>query len=270
MRLEGCFRIPLHVSGIWRPQIGRAPISTGSLGAGLLLTPGALCCPSNVLYPRLPHYRFFKKTVNCRLPVKVGVGYATSAIFSLASSLLESRGFTETVAKAHIVEILMRTGLGDVMAIAYGKGLALRTKSGGPGWGRVENLNVPSRVSILSATIESAWKDTPSMLSSIKNYDFFNKLWRNIMERRSLEAFLESSYTFSTKLNMYPKDLTHINRMEGVVGSYAKKSVLVIVIENDRLHDMYCYLKNTYYKRLIDLKIFEIDRSGLRYTNNSD
>ena len=262
MKRRVCFEIPFHVSGLWKPYFTRSAISTGSVGAGLLLEPGALCCaPSNIEVPVLPHRRFFTSNVECRIPVPIGAGFATSAVYSMAHSLFEYSSFLEAVARAHIVEVTMRTGLGDVMAIAFGKGLVMRTKPGGPGWGHVSHTTKSlDSYSVIALLIKGAWRDTPSMLSSLKRYDCFDAVWDEFVSEPSLETFLIASNKFSKCLGMYPKWLSKIEKVNGVLGSYAKKSVGIVVVENEKVRDVRKYLEKLGMKHFE----FKISSSGAR------
>ncbi|ALU11690.1 pantothenate kinase [Ignicoccus islandicus DSM 13165] len=266
MKARTCFEIPINVSGIWKPVYTPSPISTGSLGAGIILRPGVICCPSIKPFPVLPHHRFFKRKVLCKFKIPLGKGFSTSAVYSLAHALLNFSQFTSAVSKAHEVEVIMRTGLGDVMAISYGYGLAIRIKAGGPGWGRVLSIRERARPVIIGVLPKSSWKDTPSMLSSISDYSFFEKLWEELLEERDLSTFLGVSRKFSEHLGAYPRELGFVNEIEGVIGSYAKKSIFVIVLENWSVYEDVKSKVENFFEKLYS---FEITSSGLIPLNHN-
>ncbi|NPA84767.1 MAG: GHMP kinase [Crenarchaeota archaeon] len=223
--------VPLHVTAFWKPVWRRYAISTGSLGAGVLLEPGALCRPSRRPWPPIkPALRV--GAVECRLPAPVGKGYATSAAVTLAASLGASKSFLEAVAKAHVSEVLHKTGLGDVMAIAFGRGIAVRERPGGPGWGYVVSLEPPPGVSVVAFEVGGPFADTPSMLSSLKTSDAFERAWRAFSRRYDFWAFLEAAEQFSEEVGFAKRLDKSLLRRSEVLGGYVKKSVAVLFVES--------------------------------------
>ncbi len=260
MKARTCLEIPINLSGFWKPVYTKSPISTGSLGAGLVLRPGVVCCESERPLPVLPHHTYFERKASCLFRFPLGKGFSSSAVYSLAHSFLNSNNFSEAVSRAHVVEVLMRTGLGDVMAISQGHGIAIRVKPGGPGWGKVISIRERPRPVLVSVLPKSRWIDTPSMLSSVSNYRKFDDLWSSFLEDPSLEAFLEAAKDFSKFLGTFPKELDGVNEVEGVIGSYAKKSVFVVVLED---WSVYGEAEETLKKVLGNVYVFEISQSKI-------
>ena len=205
-----------------------------------MLEPGAICCTSDIPWPKVPHIRILGGGVACKIPVEIGKGFATSAISSLASALVTSESFLQAVTKAHVIEVLHKTGLGDVMAISFGRGLVIRLRAGGPGWGKIISLNDPDlrKVSVLAITFRGSWNDTPSMLSSFKDYSVFETLWRRLLRKPDLRFFLRVANIFSKYMGMYPEEMNFVNDLPGVLGTYAKKSVFLAVVKNSKLDDV--------------------------------
>ncbi|KAF5089090.1 hypothetical protein DSECCO2_33240 [anaerobic digester metagenome] len=83
--------------------------------------------------------------INHELQVPVGAGFGTSAGCALGASLGISKRlglpltFNNAAAIAHLAEIKMQSGLGDVIAEVCG-GITLRVKEGAPGVGAVDKL----------------------------------------------------------------------------------------------------------------------------------
>ncbi|UXD22460.1 hypothetical protein IPA_05000 [Ignicoccus pacificus DSM 13166] len=196
------------------------------------------------------------------MPVGIGKGFATSAAISLASALSKYSNYHSAIAKAHNAEVVLKTGLGDVMAIAYGKGIALRVKGGGPGWGKVYSIiesDKFKKVSVIALEFKGSWKDTPSMLSSIKSYFPFPPLWRRLLTNPSLETFLNVANAFSKTLGMYPEEFSFIESLKGVLGTYAKKSVYLTVVKNIHIRAVLDKLR----KEGLDPQIFTISENGI-------
>ncbi len=229
--------VPLHVTAFWKPVWRRSPISTGSLGAGVVLRPGALCYPSELPWPPVPSALGLGR-VRCRLPVSVGKGFATSAAVSLAASFFSSKSFLEAVAKAHVSEVLYRTGLGDVMSISFGSGIAVRTEAGGPGWGKVESIAFPKGVSVLGVELEGRFKDTPTMLSKLRTDEAFEGAWKILERGWDFLSFLEAAETFSRELKFMNRELKDKVSVRGVLGAYVKKSAMLVFVEGVFLNDV--------------------------------
>jgi len=150
---------PGHLSGYFRPVQGVSPNTTGSTGAGIVISEGvtALVEPADCTRVEItradregpvierktgsPPVEYLLQslgvtahvTTRCHLPISAGFGLSASAltasamaanqVFSLGLSLAECSHF------AHIAEILHKTGLGDVAA-SQGGGIDCRK---GPG-----------------------------------------------------------------------------------------------------------------------------------------
>ena len=147
------------------------------------------------------------------------------------------------------------------MAISNGFGLAVRTEAGGPGWGKVISIKEKSRPVLVGVLPKSKWLDTPSMLTSASSYDVFEVLWERFIENMNLEVFLEASMQFSRRFGVYPKELEFVNNLEGVIGSYAKKSVFVVVLEDWGVHDD---IKHVMVEFLDKVYSFEMTTSSLK------
>ena len=150
---------PGHISGYFRKEDGSCPATTGSIGAGIVISEGvtatvkAATRPSVIVRsqssdgtvqeisresPPLTHaldqlgVTIAVETV-CRLPIGAGFGLSAAALLSMltaADRLMElGLGADEIAERAHETEVLFRTGLGDVAA-CQGGGRVLRT---GPG-----------------------------------------------------------------------------------------------------------------------------------------
>ena len=252
--------IPLHVTGLWLPVRHSSPLLTGSMGAGLLLEPpatatvyecdggeagfrgraGGTPLPKNLdvverVYGVLGGARAL---VEFDSPVPLGAGYAVSAAAALAAALAEAcivEGLTveEACRAAHRAEVEAGTGLGDVVAMLYGRGLEVRYSPGGPGIARVESVPVTGSYVVYSlATGEMATSTMHSTLGD-RLYTIAAPLLSRIMARPSLHGFLEAARRFSLEAGFAPPDTAGIlDSMVSrglLVGWYAKKKVVLAV-----------------------------------------
>ncbi len=215
----------LHVSAFWKPVYTNSPISTGSLGVGIVLSPGPICREGRT-WPIVEPALKLGGGLECRLPVPVGKGFATSASITLCTALRKYQ-FWEGVARAHVAEVISKTGLGDVMAIALGRGLVVRIKPGGPGWGKVISLKIPN-VGLVATSINGSFKDTPSMLMKLDVEKEFKIAWRIFMEGKNFTSFLKAARRFSVDVGFMSEDTEKLLEIEGVLGGYVKKSAFII------------------------------------------
>ncbi|MCE4615331.1 MAG: hypothetical protein F7B60_07385 [Desulfurococcales archaeon] len=174
-----------------------------------------------------------------------GYGYAVSAAtflgyFLISGFLSGSKSYLDSLEDAHIAEILEKTGLGDVLAISYGKGIAFRVKEGSPSKGKVEGFYMPNSISVLSVYKERMHTNKLLSMYSYKTRKLALKLLTRFSEQPGFEKFLEVSeeFTFKARMHSFSSDeLCSMKSIPGVVGSYAKKSVAVVFVEKDRLLD---------------------------------
>jgi pantoate kinase len=118
--------IPHHVTGFWLPHYTENPLSTGSLGAGLLLDYAIVRFTGSGVY-----YNGVSVEdglgIKIHSPYPLGFGYAGSAVLNIAKHVrlhgLSLKAFQE----AHVAEVTAGTGLGDVLAIYTGGCLVVRT-----------------------------------------------------------------------------------------------------------------------------------------------
>ena len=150
---------PGHISGYFKKVAGNTPLTTGSIGAGIVITEGVTATvipadnPSVIIRHRAvngtsttiaresPLITSVMErlgvtasiTTECRLPIGAGFGLSAAALLASATALnsLFSLGLTpwDIASHSHEIEVEHRTGLGDVAA-AQGGGRVIRH---GPG-----------------------------------------------------------------------------------------------------------------------------------------
>jgi pantoate kinase len=150
---------PGHISGYFRRVDGQDPATTGSIGAGIVISEGVTSTVTRTSRPSIIVWiRSADGTVReisrksppltyaldqlditvavetaCRLPIGAGFGLSAAALLSTltaANRLLDLGLGADALAEiAHETEVIFRTGLGDVAA-CQGGGRVVRT---GPG-----------------------------------------------------------------------------------------------------------------------------------------
>jgi pantoate kinase len=173
---------PCHVTGVFEiVDHEKDPLHVGSRGAGVSLSRGiettvkvdekrgnsvqvrtnGLISSSaqvsnrvlDIFASRFQEVRNSHVDVEHHVEVPIGAGFGTSGAgaLSLALALNEAfgLGLSETKAAqiAHMAEVDCRTGLGTVIAEAYG-GLEIRTEAGAPGIGEIECVPVSKDVAV--------------------------------------------------------------------------------------------------------------------------
>jgi len=139
--------VPIHVSGIWVPVRGGDPLTSGSIGAGLIIGEarvelgGVSAMVNGEDVGDLGEPRCGGFSISS--PAPLGYGFAVSAIVALAAELTCGGPLTAAARAAHVREVLRGTGLGDVLAIYTGGCLVHRYVPGAPGIGAAEPMPCP-------------------------------------------------------------------------------------------------------------------------------
>jgi len=247
-----CAASPHHITGVFAPHHAPDPAETGSIGAGLAVEPRLRAClgPHAGGAPGVAERVAallgapgMAERLDLRTPLPPGRGYAVSAATAVAAALVLGaplrRGYREALDVAHEAEVIESSGLGDVLAISCGVGVVVRTSPGAPSLGRVECFQVPGTVAVLA--VEGPPLHTRSMLERLPSeaWDLARRLVERVAEERSVEAFAEAAYEFSRATGMlkWVLDGREPPRVPGAIGFYAKKSVLVYLVESDRVGD---------------------------------
>ncbi len=283
-------KVPLHVSGIWYPVMKCSLINSGSLGAGINLDIWLSAkLTSSQKSPLLvngqeyftEHYSYVLRRIGAKpaniwieSPVRPGAGFAVSAASSIAISLILQlvSGIRKTVEKmlwpAHEAEIVMSTGLGDVLAEYFG-GAEIRVKPGAPGIGIVEHIPFDDTLRVVVADIEVSL-GTPRMLAEISDaeYGFARELYSRLVKEPGIEELFTYSNMFTRKIfdySLVDKLLLPIKNL--VLGYYLKKSALVILVDKQEAREVNEYLSSKGLKSIIT----RISMEGIKivYTRES-
>ncbi len=224
---------PGHISGFFEPVFHLNDlIRTGSRGAGVSISLGAL---SEVIVEEshttnIKIYINDKKSsaqvtnlalkyiignnpltvvVRTHLDLPIGQGFGMSAAGALSSCLAVCKCLglsSENALKAaHMAEVQLRTGLGDVVSSFFG-GLEIRKSPGLPPWGFIEHI--PGNFDIVLCVIGKKI-DTKKILSNdfiVKKISEYGRLCtKKLLENPSIENFFYQSQIFTKKTDLADK-----------------------------------------------------------------
>lgn len=227
--------VPSHITGFFNIHDDTTPLQTGSKGAGILLNRGITtqiklnpngketeiiindeCKSENETVIRKTielmknEFNFNENfIINQKIDVPVGCGFGTSAASALGVSLALTKLIKLPISPlkagqyAHIVEVSLGTGLGDVIA-EMEKGLVLRIKPGAPGYGECEVINTNNDLYIVTKTLSGLkTKDiitNPKEKEKITNVGL--KMEEKFIKLPSINTFLNYSYQFAEQTEL--------------------------------------------------------------------
>ena len=223
---------PGHISGFFEPVYGQDMSHTGSRGAGINISLGAV----SEVYAEGSKTQEFEIYVNNRksnspviklalkyllgdnpiravvktilnLPVRQGFGMSAASALSATYALAKIIGVSKDQAMkaSHFAEIQLKTGLGDVLASCFG-GVEIRKRAGLPPWGVIEHI--PGKYDI-AICIVGKKLDTKKILSDSskanKIVDYGKYCTKKLLEKPSIENFFLLSQTFAKKTDLADK-----------------------------------------------------------------
>ncbi|MCS7143136.1 MAG: pantoate kinase [Aigarchaeota archaeon] len=271
-------RIPLHVSGFFSPVLSLDPIRSGSIGAGIVISPGVECVfstevgegaevlmngrPTQIEPVRYLLNKMGNWPVSMRFytSAPLGVGYAVSASTAIASALgfaeLLNKSETEAFKLAHEAEVVSTTGLGDVQAIATGGELVVRVKPGPPGIGEAYTLPVDRSLSFVGVGLGRMY--TSEMFSVYGERIVKYGAIANEMFTRdpTLENFILTSEWFARNVGFMNDEISDaIKPVRGsIVGASVKKKLLFVLVEKEDVFYVVSHLR----KIFGNAEVFEI------------
>ena len=221
---------PGHISGFFEPVFHLEDlIRTGSRGAGVSISLGAL---SEVIIEesQVSSIEIFingKKStahvtslalkyimgnnplnvvVRTHLDLPIGQGFGMSAAGALSTCLAICKclGLSkeDALKAAHMAEVQLRTGLGDVISSFFG-GLEIRKSPGLPPWGLIEHI--PGKFDIVLCVIGKKI-DTKKVLNNPilvnKISDYGRLCTKKLLENPSIENFFYQSKIFTKKTGL--------------------------------------------------------------------
>ena len=250
-----CVEAPHHITALFRPVLGPTARITGSVGAGIAVTPPARLCigkhrieDGTIGYEPPPHlfeaaYRMNVRLEGVRhvLPLPPGRGYAVSAVSAIlgamAAAALKGVSINRAFKVAHEVDVERGTGLGDVAAISCGIGVVFRLTPGPPGDSIVECA--PIDPTLLVIVGEGGSMPTRELLVKYGPGEWLeaSRSMERIARDPSPHRFFEEAirFTVARKLDvkMLGIRLSSLLPKEGVATFYVKKRLAVVVVEED-------------------------------------
>jgi pantoate kinase len=165
----------------------------------------------------------FKETENFEIIVKhhvevpIGAGFGTSGAGALSLALALNNVFglgmskIEAAQMAHVAEVECKTGLGTVIAEAFG-GVEVRVKPGAPGIGEIKN--VPASKDYVMAYLTFGPLPTKKFLTDEETRkrvnEFGGKLVDKLIEEPNVKNFMNFSRQFTEHVGLITKKLTRI------------------------------------------------------------
>lgn len=245
---------PGHISGLFCPIISYDPKKTGSIGAGIAIEQGVTvtitAAPQTTIHSISRtntgsiREEWFEESIledllkrmkvptslaiktECALPLSSGFGLSAASLFALAYA---ARAFfhlplsdLECATMAHEIEVLHRTGLGDVAGSMRG-GIVYRPVPGIEGGitGTCIRYSKGDRVTalVLGPLVSDSILTSNAILSRIKRA-FPSKMPRTIKE------FFEISYLFASQSGLMSASVSHILQAAQEAGVLASMTML--------------------------------------------
>lgn len=249
---------PSHITGFFEICDNKNPLCKGSVGGGLVLDSGCvtevsltnqikieingICEDANTSKYVLDNLAGESKIIvstNFEVPIGCGFGASGAGALSTAIGLNEllslNMTLNEIVQVAHCAEVKNNTGLGDVIAEAYG-GIVIRTKPGPPGIGAIDGI--PLRGEKISYVVLGK-RLTKTVLeegdAEIKRRinKYGREALKELMRKPTLEHFMLIARNFSMQIEIISdkcRDALETVAAEGRVASVAMLGDTVFVI----------------------------------------
>lgn len=238
--------VPAHITGFFQIFDHHDPLKKGSRGAGMVLDKGVITevkikdgsekttvkidgkddkKTASITFKTVELFKSQFELKNKKIAVKhwfqvpIGSGFGTSASCALGTSLALARildlplTYNQSAAIAHTAEILMHSGLGDVIAELHG-GMILRLKEGAPGHGMVDKiiLNHSKNNSDLYVLAKSLGElDTSRVINDPVYMRRINHMGKNLLfellKNPKPDLFLRLSKKFALKTGLMDENV---------------------------------------------------------------
>ncbi len=267
------FEVPLHITSIWLPIKRDDPLDTGSIGCGIVVRPGLKVeAWEGVCRHEIEHVRRVFERLGVRdiclsfiYTAEPGYGYGVSAAWALAAAyaahVFRKIDLLKAADMAHMVEVELGTGYGDVIAEFYGKGIELRLRPGSPSRGLVVKIEHPSDVAAITAPLRKV--ATYEMHKALGNrlFEVAPKWLNRVIRDPSYEAFCEASMGFSREMGFLNRHIEELLRpiWDLLDTAYVKKGVLVILTKVKHVREIVGYLLD----RKVKPRVFRLCEEGL-------
>lgn len=273
--------VPAHITGFFSIHNSQNPLKNGSTGAGFLLDKGVTTSIKHTTKDKtsikingkvdkwnetiilkvldLLHVDGHVK-ISQEIQVPIGAGFGSSAASALSIAIGISKLFNlnhdriKSGQIAHLAEVSLSTGLGDVSA-QLGKGMVIRNTPGAPGICEIESYKQDlyvgckcfGEISTKSIIQNPEFKKIISLTGSTIQKDF--------MKNPTPKNFLDKSLEFCRKTNLLTEEVkTAVNDLKNrdVLGSsMAMLGNTVFAFSEDK-------------ESLEGLEIYEINNTGIK------
>ncbi len=238
---------PSHITGFFEIKKHNEAFLSGSRGAGVTLDQGVLTRVSveegegkleilvNGQFQNNQRFisQIVKDLISNKFPslnlasldirmdhehnVPIGSGFGVSAAFALGTSLgicsclNLPMTFNQACEVAHLAELELDSGLGDVMGEAYG-GIVLRLKEGPPGRGQADRIMVDRELYVITRTLGEI--DTADIINSPHHQERINqagsKLLELLLKNPTPAHFMLLSRRFAEETHLMDDELKEI------------------------------------------------------------
>jgi pantoate kinase len=246
-RMQCSVFAPSHITGFFEIRKHNESLLSGSRGAGVTLDQGVLTRVSVekgegkleiLVNGQLQKNRRFisqivKDIISNKFPslnlarldicmdhehnVPIGSGFGVSAACALGASLGISSclklplTFNQACEVAHLAELELGSGLGDVMGEAHG-GIVLRLKEGPPGRGQVDRIMMDRELYVISRTMGEI--ETADIINSPQHQERINqagsKLLELLLKNPTPAQFMRLSRKFADETHLMDDELKEI------------------------------------------------------------
>ena len=282
---------PGHISAFFEPHYDENIERSGSRGAGINLSLGAF---SEVTVSRSTKQDIrvyindreadarvtklalrniikdspLKVIVKIKQELPEGQGFGMSAASSLSASYALSSllGLSkiDAIKAAHSAEVQLRTGLGDVIASAFG-GIEVRREPGLPPWGFIEHIVGDYKIvlCVIGEKIETKRiLNDENKLNVIKNYGRY--CTKKLLENPSIENMIRLSRYFAEKTELIREDVMealNAASFHGLAGMCMLGSSIFAIGKTEELKNTLSSFGKVY--------VCDIDRHGVRILERS-
>ena len=237
--------VPGHITGFFEIIQNHNPLLKGSRGAGVTLDDGVITtcsvCEGSgrldiTVNNKIDKYNTISKktveiiadrynidlnkydiSINHELTLDIGAGFGTSASFALgiSCSLCQLLGvditFKQAGEIAHLAEVSLSSGLGDVISEMYG-GCVIRLKEGTPKKAVIDKIQITKPIYVITKTLgllsTSSIIENPTHQMRINNSG--SRLLNELTNNPNIENFIKLSDRFSRNTKLINDELEEI------------------------------------------------------------
>lgn len=272
--------VPSHITGFFDPYYDKDPLRSGSRGAGFCINLGARikACVSRSSSQSIDIFINGKREeaittltaarsiigkeslkikidIEQDLPTSQGFGMSGAGALGVSLALSEIFGIDRisAIKNAHTAEILCKTGLGDVVAQAFG-GIEIRKSPGLPPWGMIEHIPGDFEVVLCVVGDKLKTSDFLGRDDIIRKISLKGKYCvSELLENPSVEKLIDLSFEFTKSLNLGSEK---IKKVIEIANNYGKASMCMIgnsifaVGETDALKELLSNFGEVYVARV--------------------